>query len=116
MTVSWDHGPIENNATATAGDAMHGPHVQLADIHPPHVDACGPTNVLCGTEGKPMTKPRTMSDDIRTLFLLSERIHSDAMRRVEENENAKRVRDMRTCKRFPIGTDARVLRVARVSQ
>ena len=63
-----------------------------------------------------MTKPRTMSDDIRTLFLLSERIHSDAMRRVEENENAKRVRDMRTCKRFPIGTDARVLRVARVSQ
>ena len=63
-----------------------------------------------------MTKPRTMPNDIREIFLLSERIHSDFLRHVEENENAKRVRDMRTCKRFPIGTDARVLRVARVSR
>lgn len=54
-------------------------------------------------------KPRTMTENVRTLFLLSERIHSDFLRHVEEQENAKRARDMRTCKRFPIGTNVRAL-------
>lgn len=60
-----------------------------------------------------MKETRTMTPEIRNLFLLSERIHSDFLRHVEETTNAKRIRDMRTCKRFPIGTDARVLRTVR---
>ena len=63
-----------------------------------------------------MENTRALTPEIRDLFTASERIHFEFLRHVADADAVKRVRDMRTCKRFPIGTDARVLRVARVSQ
>lgn len=60
-----------------------------------------------------MTNTRTLSPAVRDLFIASERIHFDFIRHVEEQSAIKRGRDLRTCKRFPIGTDARVLRAVK---